>query len=529
MNSSAPQLGAKSVKVLMIAPQFPYSFWSLPQSCALAGVKTPSPPLGLLTVAALLPREWDLRVVDMNVKPLEESDWLWAEVIMISSMVNQLEPLRELLAKAKALGKPSVVGGPITSSYPQKVIDAGCTYMVVGEAEALMDRVVAAIESKAPSMVIETTERPDIENTVIPRYDLLDFSGYDALSVQTSRGCPHNCEFCDVIKINGRKQRFKSPDQVMRELDYIRDLGWSGGVFIADDNCIGVKERAKAMLTRLIEWQKFNHGMFGFFTQVTASLGADLELIDMMTTANFSVVFIGIETPNEEVLKKAKKHQNVVVPLAECLREIMRNGLSITGSFILGLDGDKAGAGDRLCDYVEALNIPIVMLNMIGVPPNTAMWKRMEQEGRLLPEAYSDGMLHTNFITSQPFEEIKDEYVRAWKKLYQPSTFLKRVYRHCLEMRPTRQATLDKGGDIDPGDIVPDPIKANTPFRSQLLLFAKLCWRQGVVRSCRVRFWMQLVGLVCKNRSRFIKYMTLCTLGEDMFAFSRYLEERAGE
>ena len=525
MNTPATPGSGTPLKALLVAPKFPYSFWSFSESCALTGVKTELPPLGLITVAALLPAAWSLRVVDLNVTDLCESDLEWADVVLLSSMINQLIPLRELLQKAKKLGKPTVVGGPITSSYPQKVIEAGCTYMVVGEAENIMDKVVAAIESGAPPTVIRAEERPDIETTVIPRYDLLDISAYGTLSLQTSRGCPHNCEFCDVITLLGRKQRFKTPEQVVRELDALRDLGWRGGVFIADDNFIGVKSRAKILLTRLIEWQKENDGMFGFFTQVTASLGSDLELIDMMTTANLGDVFVGIETPNEDALRKAGKHQNVTVPLAECLSAIMRNGITITGSFIIGLDGDGAGADDRMCNFVESLNIPLVMLNMIGVPPNTKLWKRLEQEGRLLPEAHADGMLHTNFVTSRPFEDIKVEYVSAWKRLYEPTTFIKRVYRHCLEMRPTRKASLKKGGAVDPSSIVPDPVKMNTPFRSQLVIFARICWRQGVVRSCRLRFWMQLLGIFWNNPSRFILYMTLCVQGEDMFKFCDYLEE----
>lgn len=526
MNTPAAAAGAKTLKALLIAPKFPYSFWSLPVLCALSGAKTPSPPLGLLTVAALLPAAWSLRVVDMNVTGLNESDLEWADVVMLSSMISQLEPLRELLQKAKTLGKPTVVGGPITSSYPHKVVEAGCTYMVVGEAENIMDEVIAAIESGAPPMVINAEERPDIETTVIPRYDLVDFSGYNELSVQTSRGCPHNCEFCDVIMIYGRKQRFKTPEQVVRELDALKNLGWSGAVFIADDNFIGVKSRAKTLLTRLIEWQKENEGRFGFFTQVTASLGSDIALIDMMTTANFNMVFVGIETSNEDVLRKAGKLQNVTVPLAECLRTIMRNGLTIVGSFIIGLDGETAGADDRLCDYVESLNIPLVMLNMVGVPPNTSLWKRMEREGRLLPDALADTMLHTNFVPSRPFEEIKAEYVRAWKRLYKPTTYIQRAYRHCLEIRPTRKAMVKKGVVVDAGLILPDPGGKNMSFHSQFIIFARICWRQGVVRSCRLRFWMQLAGIFLKNPSRFVKYIGLCTLGEDMFAFCDYLEEQ---
>lgn len=516
------------INALLVSPKHPYSFWSLPEACALAGVKAPSPPLGLITAAALLPETWRLRVVDMNVGELGEDDWAWADVVFFSSMLHQLAPLSELLKKARELGKPTVVGGPITSSFPEKVRDAGCTYMVVGEAEGIMDQVAEAVETRAPAREFSAQERPDITSTVIPRYDLLDMGKYDALSLQTSRGCPHNCEFCDVIRIYGRRQRFKSPEQVLKELDALKEQGWSGTVFIADDNFIGHPKRAKTLLKQIIDWQLKNDGIFGFFTQTTASLGEDMEMVDLLTAANFGMVFVGIESPSEEVLSTAGKNQNIRVSMADCLRDIMRNGLSITGSFIIGLDGETAGAGKRLCDYAESLNIPVVMLNMIGVPPGTALWRRMEEENRLLPDVFADGMLSTNFVTTRPFEEIKAEYIAAWKQLYEPRTYLKRVYRHCLEIRPTRKAAAKSNNTRETADIVPDPKKKNLKKHNQAVVFARLCWRQGVLRSSRFLFWKQLLGMYRNNPSRLFKYITLLVLGEDMFAFCDYLEKHSG-
>lgn len=288
-----------NMRVLLVCPEFPLSFWSFPKSCQLKGNKAINPPLGLLTVAALLPLEWELCLVDLNTRSLTEEDWQWADLTILSAMYIQRKGLLALVREAKHRGKTVIAGGPYPTSLPEAALEVGCDFVVRGEGENTIPLLLEAMRD-GKSGVIENSKKPDMITSPIPRFDLLRLKDYDTLTVQTSRGCPFECEFCDVVNLFGRKPRYKSPKQVIAELEILYQLGASGPILICDDNFIGSKKHARALLQELTPWMKSRGEPFGFMTQASVNLGQDLEMIDLMTAANFNKVFIGIESADEK-------------------------------------------------------------------------------------------------------------------------------------------------------------------------------------------------------------------------------------
>ncbi len=346
------------MRVLLINPEFPGSFWSLLESCKLLGRKTLMPPLGLLTLAALLPGDWELRLVDLNAQQLRADDWEWAELVMLSGMIVQREGLLHLIREAKQRRKTVVVGGPFATSVPQAILEAGADFLVRGEGENTIPLWLAALRAGATHGVIEPDGLPDMTLSPVPRFDLLNLSDYIIVGIQTSRGCPFNCEFCDIVNLYGRKPRYKNPDQVLAELALLLNLGWKREVFICDDNFIGSQTHARAILKKLIPWMQSHGEPFSFWTQVSANLGNHTAMVDLMTEANFSNVFIGVESPDEAVLVGNRKYQNLKNPLGQSLTNISANGLGVVPSFIMGFDQETKGAGDRICAFVESITCP---------------------------------------------------------------------------------------------------------------------------------------------------------------------------
>jgi radical SAM superfamily enzyme YgiQ (UPF0313 family) len=515
------------MRVLLINPEFPRSFWSLQESCVLLGRKTLMPPLGLLTLAALLPADWELRLVDLNTRQLRPGDWDWADLVMLSGMIVQREGMLHLIREAKARGKTVVVGGPFATSVPQDILEAGADFLVKGEGETTIPLWLAAWQAGERRGVIEPPGRPEMTLSPVPRFDLLNLNDYIIVGIQTSRGCPFNCEFCDIVNLYGRKPRYKSPDQVLAELELLFNLGWRREVFICDDNFIGSQTHARGILNKLIPWMESHGEPFGFWTQVSANLGQNMPLVDLMTAANFGNVFIGVESPDEAVLVGNRKYQNLKNPLGQSLTNISANGLGVVPSFIMGFDQETPGAGDRICAFVAQHNLPAVMLNLLQALPNTALWDRLKQENRLTETGVSADMIDAsfNFLPTRPASEIVAEYIRTVDCLYEPTKYLARAYRHFLAIRPTRTAA---GKPKSPGH---GKQKNRLPFharREDLLGLLKLFWRQGIVANYRGQFWRQLVGIYRQNPSRLAKYLTQCAMGENLFPIREDLLARAG-
>ncbi|MBI4643900.1 MAG: radical SAM protein, partial [Deltaproteobacteria bacterium] len=392
------------MKGLLINPVIPASFWSLKESVEVNGTKVLAPPLGLITMAALLPPDWELRLADLNARPMPAGAWDWADLVMITGMLAQREGVLALVREAKARGKSVVVGGPYANSLPEEVLDAGADFLFRGEAENTMPLFLAALEEGKKTGVFQSESRPAMTDSPVPRFDLLLREDYTVMSIQTSRGCPYDCEFCDVVHLYGRKPRYKKPEQVLEELAALYDLGWRQEIFISDDNFIGNRQHALAILDRLIPWMKSHGEPYGFWTQASVNLGQDQEMMDRMTAANFSFVFVGVESTDAVALGLSRKYHNLRNPLAESLENLNKNGLSVVASSIIGFDGAEKGAGVRICDFVEELNIPMVMVNLLQAVPQTSLWRRLQEEGRLLEgstasDISSRGM---NFIPTRP-------------------------------------------------------------------------------------------------------------------------------
>ncbi|MFA5193048.1 MAG: radical SAM protein [Verrucomicrobiia bacterium] len=512
--------------VLLVAPAFPLSFWSLSETTRLLGMKTVLPPLGLITVAALLPQTWTFRMADLSVRPLTEADWDWAEIVMVSGMLSQRDRMLALIKEAKSRGKMVVAGGPYPTTLPEEVQAAGCDFIIKGEGENTIPSFLAALMQGQTKGVFECAEKPLMSDSPVPRFDLLDPAAYSTMSVQTSRGCPFNCEFCDVIILYGREPRYKKPEQVIRELEAIYQLGWRGEVFIADDNFIGNKEHARAILNELIPWSKRRHEPFSYITQTSVNLGQDKGMIDLMTEASFSHVFVGVESPDESVLAKTNKRVNITNPLIESLNSINRNGLTVIASFIIGFDGEKKGVGKRIEDLVEAASIPVVMVNFLQAAPNTQLGIRLKKEGRLLhiPEGVPEARM--NFVPLRPEAEIVAEYLEVWDHLYDPVRFYERAHRYILEMRPTRRALGIKQREFPPAT-TPIQLVAQKYNRNSLAVFWRILWRRVILAPYRLRFCKLALDAYRRNSSRIKRFFIFCAAAENIFSLMEVVHKKA--
>ncbi|MGK7946721.1 MAG: B12-binding domain-containing radical SAM protein [Microcystaceae cyanobacterium] len=500
------------MKVLLIYPVFPPTFWSYDKSLELVNRKVLLPPLGLITVAGILPQEWEYKLVDRNIRPVSEEEWEWAELVVFSAMIVQKADLIEQIKEAKQRGKLVAVGGPYATSVPQEVEEAD--FLVLDEGEITLPQFVEALNQGATEGVFRTTEKPDVTQTPIPRYDLLELDAYDSMSVQFSRGCPFQCEFCDIIVLYGRKPRTKSPEQLLKELDYLYDLGWRRGIFMVDDNFIGNKRNVKLLLKELKVWQKEHQYPFRFNTEASVDLAQDKELMELMVAANFDAVFLGVETPDEDSLKLTKKYQNTRDPLTETIDTLIKAGLRPMAGFIIGFDGEKKGSGDRIIQFVEEAAIPTAMFGMLQALPNTALWARLDKEGRLRTEGKQDINQSTlmNFMPTRPIDEIASEYIDAFWTLYDAHTFLDRTYRCFLKLgAPQGQA----------------PFK--WPEWVDLKALGTVIWRQGIKRSTRWKFWHHLFSIMINNFPVWEHYLTVCAHNEHFLEYRQIVRNEIEE
>jgi radical SAM superfamily enzyme YgiQ (UPF0313 family) len=486
------------MRVLLIAPQFARNLWTYERALALIGRKSTMPPLGLVTVAALLPQDWEFRLVDRNVRELTAADWAWAELVLISAMTTQREDFLALVCEAKRRSKRVAVGGPYPTTLPEEVAAAGADYLVLGEGELTIPAFVAALQRGEPhGRFSPNGEFADLTQTPVPRFDLLDLGAYDSLSVQFSRGCPFQCEFCEIGVLFGSRARTKTSEQLLAEFDRIRELGWRRSVFVVDDNFVGNRVKVRALLRELKPWQKKHGHPFTLNTEASVDLATDRELLDLMVECGFNGVFLGIETPDASSLTRSRKLQNTRLPLEVSVETMTRAGLCIMGAFILGFDGEEAGAGDRIREFVERTSIPTTVVSMLQALPRTAMWERLEREGRLRGE---DARLNRetlmNFEPTRPVGEIAREYSAVLWQLYDPVRFLDRTYRHFRILGPPRWAPEERAPD-------------RHDWRDIRALLT-LCWRQGVKRRTRWKFWHHLFSVGRRNPRVVSRY--ICTL-----------------
>lgn len=487
------------MRVLLIYPIFPQSFWSFDGALKLLDRKSMLPPLGLITVAAILPQTWEFKLVDRNVRAVTEDEWNWADVVLLSAMIVQKADFLDQIQEAKRRGKLVAVGGPYATALPEEAGSAGADFLILDEGEITLPLFVEALERGDTSGTIRANgNRPDVTTTPIPRYDLLELEAYDNMSVQFSRGCPFQCEFCDIIVLYGRKPRTKTPEQLLAELERLYELGWRRSIFMVDDNFIGNKRNVKILLNTLKGWMAEHQYPFHFSTEASVDLAKDQELMDLMVECNFNGVFLGIETPDESSLTLTQKYQNTRDSLADAVDAIARTGLRVMAGFIIGFDGETAGAGDRIVRFVEQTTIPIALFSMLQALPDTALWHRLKREGRLIEaDANINQTTLMNFVPTRPIEDIAREYVESFWKLYDPKLYLDRAYRHFLKLgAPRHRSRLRKIS------------------WKVLRAFAIICWRQGVVRESRFQFWHHLFGILRHNPRVLEHYIAVCALNE---------------
>jgi len=475
-----PPLGP-ALKVLMIWPRFPSSFWSMDGILDLVPIKTDQPPLGLLTVAALCPKTWTIRLIDRSFEDLLDADILWADLVMVSGMRVQKDDMHETLLRARTLGKRTMVGGPLATSEPYLMLPLA-DHVVVGEPDEVFSEIAADLERGSAKQLYDIKDKPDISKTPLPRFDLLKIDKYASMAVQFSRGCPFQCEFCDIITIYGRKPRTKSPSQLLAEFDALYELGWRDQVLIVDDNFIGNHKLALEMVRHLEEWQISHHYPMLLYTEASIDLAQRPELIKAMVKANFFYVFIGIESPSPKSHMEAKKFQNLRRDPLESIRFIQSEGLWVTAGFIVGFDSDTEDIFEQQIDFIERAAIPWAMAGFLQAPPTTPLFDRMLKEGRLLMDTTATSNFDPpNFRTRLPLPVLLEGYRRMLVSLYAPGAFYDRCYRSLLVWKARKPQKPPE---------IPLLIILGIVFRSIL--------HQGILSSYRKAYWKFLLRLVAR-------------------------------
>ena len=419
---------------LLVYPEHPPTYWGADHALEMSGVKATHPPLGLLTVAAMFPASYALRVVDMNVSDLHDADLEWADLVFTSTMITQHVSLRAVVERCNRAGVPVVAGGPHPTTFHEEI--GGVDHFVLDEVEETFAEFLRDLEGGTARRVYREARKPDVTRTPVPRFDLIDLKNYATMSVQFSRGCPFDCEFCDIIKLYGRVPRTKSPEQVVEELDSLYRLGWRGPVFLVDDNFIGNKRDALELLPAIAGWQKARGYPFTLITEASANLALMDAMMDAMIEAGFDTVFVGIETPNPEALLKTKKRQNTDKTQANYLhravRKIQQRGMQVQGGFILGLDSDDEGVFDAQIEFIQETGIPVAPIYLLTALKGTDMYERMKSEDRLLEAPLGTDAMPLNFKTELEFGTLIDGYKRVIATLYDPT--LENYFSRCLTL-----------------------------------------------------------------------------------------------
>jgi len=424
------------MNILLIYPEFPDTFWSFKHALEFVGKRSAFPPLGLLTVAALLPPEWSMRLVDTNVRNLTDKDLAWADCVFLSAMVVQRASAQKIVTRCKKAGLRIVAGGPLFNSEHEQ-FDA-VNHFVLNEAELTLPPFLADWAQGHPKRLYSTTAFADLRQTPIPRWDLLDLKCYATMGIQFSRGCPFNCDFCTVTAMLGHQVRVKTSLQIIAELDGLYALGWRSDIFFVDDNFIGNKSFIKTdLLPALIAWKK-NKTSIVFFTESSINLADDQSLMDLMVEAGFSKVFIGIETPDENCLAECSKIQNVHRDLVQDVKRIQRAGLQVQGGFIIGFDHDRPSIFQKQIDFIQISGIVTAMVGLLQAPAGTRLYARMKKQGRLLAESSGDNVDGTtNIIPVMSVATLKEGYRRILDHIYSPAPYYQRIRIFLREYKPT--------------------------------------------------------------------------------------------
>lgn len=500
---------------LLIYPAFPkYSFNNFIIPCEILSVKYVSPPLGLLTVASILPQGWNFKLIDENISPLKEEDWEWADIIFTGGMFGQRAKVQRLISKSKDFGIPVVVGGPDATLEPQWYTDAD--YLVLGEGELSIPLFIQELRKGKRKCFIKPVDKADIRDTHVPRFDLITPSDYMFLAIQFSRGCPFLCEFCDIRQLVGRTPRCKSERQIIKELEAIQKTGYIGQIEFVDDNFVGNKMEAKKLLRAIIHWSMDNNYPFIFSTEVSVNIAKHDEILDLMCRANFKQVFIGIESVEDRVLKKIKKYQNVQVDMAEAIRKFYQYGMHVGAGVIIGMDEESEFIADKIIKLIYDSAMPPVLLSQIFVVPNSALYLRLKSEGRLLTDekdlkkpgddVREPSSVGLNFITQRSRNDILHDYIRIIDHIYDPKVYYERATRCTLQINSIvyRKPGLNE-------------------WMKNMRIFYRMSKRAVRDKTIRRHYWRLFFTVIIKNAKAIDKAIAFAILFEHFRSLAPYL------
>jgi radical SAM superfamily enzyme YgiQ (UPF0313 family) len=482
------------MKILLVYPQYPDTFWSFKHALKFVSKKAAFPPLGLLTVAAMLPEKWEKKMVDMNVTRLNDSDIKWADYVFISAMVVQKKSVNELVGRCKHLDTKIVAGGPLFTAGFEEF--NGIDHFVLGEAEITLHTFLEDLEKGHAQHIYASNERPDISTTPIPLWSLIDMKHYSSMNLQYSRGCPYDCEFCDIIILNGHTPRTKSKEQLISELDSLYEQGWRGSLFIVDDNFIGNKRKLKEeILPALVEWRKGKKYPFAFCTEASINLADDEELMRLMVAAGFDVVFVGIETPNDESLVECTKYQNQNRNLVTSVKKLQEFGLEVQGGFIVGFDSDPESIFQTQIDFIQRSGIVTAMVGLLNAPMGTRLYLRLKEEGRLWSSFTGNNTdFSLNFIPKMDYDKLIRGYKHILDTIYSPKEYYERIKTFLHVYKPPR---------TKPGKVQSHQIKA----------FFRSIWFLGIREKGKRHYWRLFISYLMKSPPKFARFILLAVYG----------------
>ncbi len=482
------------MKVLLVYPQYPATFWSFKYALKFISKKASLPPLGLLTVAAMLPPEWEQRLADLNVKPLKDADLQWADYVLMSAMSIQRESAVSVISRCKALGVKVIAGGPLFTADPEEFPDVD--HLVLNEAEITLPLFLEDLRNGRAQRIYTSPRWADLSTTPVPRFDLLNMKKYASMNIQYSRGCPFDCDFCNITVLYGRVPRTKGASQILAELEGLHVLGWKGSVFVVDDNFIGNKGKLKKeVLPAIIEWMERRRHPFKLYTEVSINLADDAELMRLMVKAGFDQVFVGIESPNDESLAECSKLQNRNRDLIASVRKIQQAGLEVQAGFIVGFDKDPAAIFERLITFIQESGIVTAMVGLLNAPKGTKLHHRLAQEGRIVKGLTGDNTdFSINFIPKMNAEALLAGYRTILRTIYSPKHYYARVRTFLKEYRP---AHVRRG-----------PVRIN-----YIIAGFKSVVRLGIIGRERYQYWKLFFWSLFRRPRLFPLAITLSIYG----------------
>ena len=480
------------MRVLLVYPRDPDTFWSFRHVLGFVGRRAAFPPLGLLTVAALLPADWELKLVDTNIAPLTDRDIGWADWVMLSGMIVHKDSAREIARRCAALGRPVVAGGPLFTTGHREFPEI--PHFVLGEAEGVIGELVADMRAGRVREAYRAAGFPDVTRSPLPRWDLVDMRHYVTMTVQFSRGCPFDCEFCDIVAMYGRVPRTKAPAQVLAELESLRRAGWRDMVFIVDDNFIGNKKRVRELLRALVEWRERTRHSMGFLTEASVNLADQGEILALMVRAGFRKVFVGLETPVPECLEECAKVQNNKRDLVDNVRAIQGAGLEVMGGFIIGFDNDPLDIFRRQFEFIQRSGVVTAMVGLLTALPQTRLHERLTRDGRLLAESIGNNTAAAlNFVPRLGRALLLDGYRELMQSLYSPENYYRRVRVFLASWRPRGPRAR-----LSPSDV---------------RAFLRSLWTLGVRRRGRLAYWRLFWATLISEPRKLHAAMELAIIG----------------